>query len=238
MAENSASHATAHDSDWSIAPTPFSKQEISRIIRAYDDWIVRSYSRCRFLIMRERFLDEIGQYLPLEGRVLDVGCGFGLFSLYYASTRRGLHIDGFDLNGSRIALAQRAAERLNVRNVRYEVRDARSVETRIDGYAAAYMLDIIHHIPFEAAEPLLRRVAASLRVGGVLLVKDVDTRPAYKRLFTRALDWVIDPAAPVRYWKASEMQALLEKVGFCVRRHQMKDLLPYPHVLYICLKNS
>ena len=30
------------------------------------------------------FLDEIGQYLPRGGRILDFGCGFGLFSLYFA----------------------------------------------------------------------------------------------------------------------------------------------------------
>jgi hypothetical protein len=52
-----------------------------RIIDAYDDRIVRAYCRVRFSILRDRFLFEIGQYLPRTGRVLDVGCGFGLFAL-------------------------------------------------------------------------------------------------------------------------------------------------------------
>ena len=60
------------------------REAIARVIAAYDAPIIRAYSRGRFLILRQRFLDEIGQYLPDEGVVLDVGCGFGLFSLYYA----------------------------------------------------------------------------------------------------------------------------------------------------------
>ena len=73
-----------------------------RICLAYHSWIVRAYVWGRFGIMRQRFLDEIGQYLPCQGRVLDIGCGFGLFSLYFAATRPGLYLRGFDLNPNRI----------------------------------------------------------------------------------------------------------------------------------------
>ena len=60
-------------------------EAIRSVIAAYRDPIVRAYCWGRFWILRQRFLDEIGQYLPARGRVLDLGCGFGLFSLYYAS---------------------------------------------------------------------------------------------------------------------------------------------------------
>jgi hypothetical protein len=70
----------------------------------------------------------------------------------------------------------------------------------------------------------------------VLLVKDVDTRPAAKRWFTWALDKVMDPRAPVRYWSGDELTAALEHAGFLVRRHLMVDVLPYPHILYVCTR--
>src|SRR5262245_65795082 len=96
-------------------------EPILSVIRAYDDWIVRGYCWGRFWILRQRFLDEIGQYLPERGRVLDLGCGFGLFSLYYAMVRPGLEIEGLDLNLRRIAMARAAARRLGLGNVRYAV---------------------------------------------------------------------------------------------------------------------
>ncbi len=206
---------------------------VLNVVRAYDDWIVRAYCWGRFWILRQRFLDEVGQYLPRRGRVLDLGCGFGLFSLYYASVRPAIEIEGIDLNPRRIAMARKAALRLGLRNARYEVGNA----TDFRGgrlFDAAYMLDIIHHIPPETVRPLLEQMAKALPTGARLLIKDVDTHPAWKRWFTHALDRLMDPATPVRYWGGEELQGLLEETGFTVYRHLMVDILPYPHILYVC----
>src|SRR5205807_299794 len=89
--------------------------------------VVRAYCWLRFGILRQRFLDEIGQYLPPSGEVLDLGCGFGLFSLYYASIAPGRFVRGLDVNGRRIAMARHAAERLAIANVAYRQGDARDV---------------------------------------------------------------------------------------------------------------
>src|SRR2546430_11861330 len=130
---------------------------VRKIIRAYDDPLVRAYCWARFWILRQRFLDEIGQYLPAEGAVLDLGCGFGLFSLYYAATGPRRFLRGIDVNARRIALARRAAARLGIDNVAYEVADARHFKG--DGeVGAAYMLDIVHHVPPETVAPLLAQL--------------------------------------------------------------------------------
>jgi SAM-dependent methyltransferase len=206
---------------------------IRRIIRAYDDPVVRAYCWIRFWILRQRFLDEIGQYLPARGTVLDIGCGFGLFSLYYAATGPGRLLRGVDVSAGRIALARRAAVRLGLGNVVYEQGDARDFKG--DGeVAAAYMLDIVHHIPPGAVPALLRQLRRCLAPGGFLLVKDVDDRPAPKRWFTWLLDKAMGPTAPVHYWSAEDLTRLLDASGFRVRRHLMVDVLPYPHVLYVC----
>ena len=47
----------------------------------------------------------------------------------------------------------------------------------------------------------------------MLLVKDADTHPAYKRHFTRALDAVLDPRSPVSYWDSRRLRAMLESLG-------------------------
>jgi 2-polyprenyl-3-methyl-5-hydroxy-6-metoxy-1,4-benzoquinol methylase len=212
-------------------------EPVLSVIRAYDDWVVRAYCWGRFWILRQRFLDEVGQYLPRQGRVLDLGCGFGLFSLYYASVHPAIAIEGIDLNARRIAMARAAAERLHLENVRYEVGNA----TEFRGgrlYDAAYMLDIVHHIPPDTVRPLLDQLAKALPAGGRLIIKDVDRYPAWKRWFTHALDCVMDPGTPVRYWAGAELQGLLEEVGFTVYRHLMVDILPYPHILYICERRA
>ena len=208
---------------------------IRNIVRAYDDPIVRAYCWGRFAILRQRFLDEIGQYLPTSGTILDIGCGFGLFSLYYAATGPHRLVRGVDLNGRRIGMARRAAARLGLENVVYEQGDAQDFkgDTQV---SAAYMLDIVHHVPEAAVPLLLRQLHRAVAPGGLLMVKDVDTRPAAKRWFTWALDKLMDPRTPVRYWPAEELVAALGDAGFTVRRHLMVDILPYPHILYVCVR--
>ena len=208
---------------------------VRNVIAAYDDPVVRAYCRVRFLILRQRFLDEIGQYLPTHGVILDIGCGFGLFSLYYASVAPGRSLRGLDLDSERIRMARGAALKLGLGNVTYEAADARDFKGT-GRVSAAYLLDIVHHIPPETVPAVLSQLYDCLEPGGYLLVKDVDVKPAWKRIFTWVLDKAMAPATPVRYWSCDELTEALERVGFRVRRHQMVDLLPYPHVLYVCQK--
>ena len=210
---------------------------IRSIVRAYDDPIVRAYCWGRFLILRQRFLDEIGQYLPATGVVLDIGCGFGLFSLYFAATGPGRLVRGVDLNRRRIAMARRAAARLGLDNVVYEEGDAQDFKGDSQ-VSAAYMLDIVHHVAPTAVRGLVDQLHRAVTPGGIVLVKDVDTRPAPKRWFTWALDKAMDPRAPVRYWSSEELAATLDAAGFDVRRHLMVDFLPYPHILYVCTRRA
>ncbi len=211
------------------------RPRIASVIRAYDSPIVRAYCLCRFLILRQRFLAEIGQYFPPEGRILDVGCGFGLFSLYFALSNPELQIDGIDLNERRIRMGRRAAASLGLDNVAHRVGDARDFQPE-SGYATVYMLDIVHHIPPDTVPGLLSRIHASLTGGGTLLVKDVAYHPTLKRWFTFWLDKAMDPLTPVHYWRIPDLRNLLVEVGFRVVQHAMVDFLPYPHVLYVCSK--
>ena len=142
-------------------------------------------------------------------------------------------VRGLDVDARRIGIARRAAARLGLDNVVYEEGDARDFKGDAE-VAAAYMLDIVHHVPPSAVPRLLAGLRRALPPGGRLLVKDVDTRPAPKRWFTWVLDRAMAPRTPVRYWSAEELTGALEDTGFAVRRHLMVDILPYPHILYIC----
>jgi 2-polyprenyl-3-methyl-5-hydroxy-6-metoxy-1,4-benzoquinol methylase len=215
-----------------VPVTTTSDSPLKRIVQAYDDPIVRIYCTIRFMILRLRFLDEIGQYLPSSGQVLDVGCGFGLFALHFAIQNPGIRIQGFDLSERRVNMARRAAARLGVDNVRFDIADA--ARLRFDSpISAAYMLDLIHHIPQQSVAPLVGTIAGNLEPGGRLLVKDIERSPSYKLGFTWALDKLMDYKASVRYWAPEEIQPLIERAGFVVHRHRMIDYLPYPHILYV-----
>jgi len=57
--------------------------------------------------------------VPRRGRVLDLGCGHGLFSLLLAATSPERQVTGVDVDGDKLGLARRAAEALGLDNVRF-----------------------------------------------------------------------------------------------------------------------
>ena len=220
-----------------VANASLDREEVIRaIVRNQPNFVVRLYSRIRFQILRQRFLDEIGQYLPKHGDILDFGCGFGLFALYYSMTGSGRRINGVDLNADRIAMAKRCALSLSVTNAHFETCNALEWEGG-GSFDAIYMLDLIHHLREAEVPKFLTGIRDLLRPGGRLILKDVSDRPHYKRLFTLVLDrLMVGFRESIRYWPPNELVALLECLGFDVKQHAMNDYLPYPHVLYVCTR--
>ena len=217
-----------------LPASPTHQETLKSLLDAYDDLLIRAYSWGRFKILRQRFLEEIGQYLPASGKVLDVGSGFGLFGNYYARRLPGIELEGFDLNAKRVAEANKVASRLGLTNAQFSVGDAAAFSSRGARYSAIYVLDVVHHVPPEAVPALLTALRDSLLPGGVLIVKDLDTTPAYKRVFSHVLDLAMSPSSPPHYWPRHELTSLLCQCGFTVVRHALLDVLPYPHILYIC----
>lgn len=194
------------------------------------------YCLLRFRIIKRRFLEEIGQYLPQRGNAIEVGCGFGLFSLYFGSAHPDLHITGVDLNERRISIAENARNALHIDNVDFRVGDARRLDIPA-GVDAVYMLDVLHHIPLPAGIELLRKCRESLTGRGVLIIKDVDTRPFWKMAFTWLLDVAMTGGEFPNYRSKQHMIGELRELGFSVVRHSLIDILPYPHELYVCTKS-
>lgn len=211
------------------------REAMPEIVAAYESAIVKGYCRARFLILRERFTREIAQYLPREGRVLELGCGFGLFTLLFARLRPEASFLAIDLNDRRIEMARRAARSLGIANVEFRRGDAGEFRPG-ESFDGGYTMDLIHHMDPARADELLSRVHEAMRAPSVFVVKDVDDRPLHKALFTRALDFAMAPRDRVEYRSEERMRGELERIGWNVASHAMVDWLPYPHRIYVCRK--
>jgi SAM-dependent methyltransferase len=127
------------------------------------------------------------------------------------------------------------ARRLGLERAEFHLADARRL--RLEGpFAAAYVLDVLHHVRHEEQRPILIGLRDLLAPGGALIVKDVTTRPAWKRRFTLAMDRLVVGRGPICYRHHSEWQEELGELGFDVRPVPVFDVLPYPHVLLVCRK--
>jgi hypothetical protein len=81
-------------------------------------------------------------------------------------------------------------------------------------------------------QDMIRRWRDLLLPEGVLVIKDVSTRPWWKRWFTYALDRLMVKDVPVCYRSPEEMGQMLSCAGLIWQTHDIKDYLPYPHIIY------
>ncbi len=223
-----------------IEDYPIDQEEVrikKLIIDSYDDWIVRAYCRSRFHIINSNFLETIEQHLPAEAVVLDIGCGFGLFSLYFAMRQGKRRVYGFDINERRINLANHTASKLGVQNAYFRVGDATSYRFD-DKFDAVIALDILHHIDRSNGDRILESAYTHLNPEGVLLIKDVNVRPYWKMLFTYAMDKAMDIRRSVYYRHVKTWREKITEVGFePIYIYYLNDYLPYPHILLVCHKS-
>ena len=210
---------------------------LREITQVYDSRIVRWYCAARFQIININILHILS--LSLDGceSILEVGCGFGLFGCYFARRYPWMSYHGIDLDAGRIAMARRAAERLGLRNVRFDVGDARQSLSLAPAYDAALMMDLMHHIPDEAKHALIGQIAPRIAPDGRIVIKDVSRTPAWKLFFTWALDVAMTRGFDMWYWGPEQFRRALGP-SFTVEAFPISDILPYPHILYRCEKRA
>lgn len=204
---------------------------LRRIIGAYDSRIARAYSVARFLIININILHILGLCLRGKGRILDVGCGFGLFGCYFSARFPDIQYHGIDRNERRIAAATLAAERLGLRNAVFECADASSLALGSE-YDGVFMLDLMHHLPPEGKRHTLDEIQRHLAEDGRLVIKDVLTRPRWRLWFTWALDVVMTRSFDMWYIDTREFRNLVGE-EFRMESYPIADWMPYPHVVHL-----
>jgi 2-polyprenyl-3-methyl-5-hydroxy-6-metoxy-1,4-benzoquinol methylase len=219
------------------APEMFGARAMRRIVRALPP-IESAYAMIRFAIMRSKLLSVMDLLLPADGRILDVGCGFGLFAAYFAQTQPRRRITGVDTNARRIAIARRVVARLGCTGHEFIAGDARAVRALgVTRFSAIYVLDVMHHVPREHQETLLRDLHELLEPGGVLVLKDITTEPRLGLKFTELLDRVmVGWDEPLAYRHHDDWGQALARLGMRTRAVRVPDILPYPHVVIAAWK--
>lgn len=208
---------------------------IKRVVRTLP-LFEQAYARVRFSIMRPQLLTVMDLVLPSEGRILDVGCGFGLFAGYFGLTAPRRCITGVDPNARRIGIARHVATQLGLHQ--HDFIDGVAEDPRVVGpFQGIYVLDVMHHVAREAQRALITRLRDLLAPNGILIIKDVTTEPYFGLKFTEVLDrLVVGFKEPLAYRHHREWGQLLSELGFAGRVVRVPDILPYPHVVIIAHK--
>jgi cyclopropane fatty-acyl-phospholipid synthase-like methyltransferase len=172
---------------------------------------------------------------PSAGRLLEVGCGHGLFANAAALAHPGLDVLGVDPDGQKIRWAQATVGARP--HVRFRCEGLHDVSER--GFDAVAVLDVLYLVPRGEWPGFLRSLRERLRKGGRLLLKDVEPRPRWKFYRCLAQETVsvrllgITHGSAFAFADRAEMESLLREAGFDgLRITGLGGGYLTPHVLY------
>jgi 2-polyprenyl-3-methyl-5-hydroxy-6-metoxy-1,4-benzoquinol methylase len=187
------------------------------------------YSKMRWWMVP--FL-ELEKYLPKEGFILDIGCGYGLMSAVLALTSDERKVTAIDSSDRRIVVAKKSTRSLQ--NIAFICDDVRNIQ--MDKCDGIIMIDFLHHIPFLLQEEILALSYENLNPGGVMVIKDVDYEPSVKYLITELFELVFYPKDRFTIRSSIEYSRLLKGVGFDVSVILRPNESIFSTVVYVCNK--
>jgi ubiquinone/menaquinone biosynthesis C-methylase UbiE len=162
-----------------------------------------------FRVALSRF-DLVEHLLPPGGRVLDLGCGYGVVSNYLALASPTRTVIGIDWDQKRIGVARETVRgRANPQFIQGDV-----VRLELPAADVVLMNDFLHHLDPEDQEAVLTRLARVLAPDAMLLIQEVNTRPRWKFWCSYLSDRVLYRFERGRFRAPEEWVALLSRVGF------------------------
>ena len=198
-------------------------------------FLTKAYLRIKFRICP---LLQAETFVPANGRIVDLGCGNGLFSFILRLGSSGRTITGIDLDPKKI----RVAEKIAGPDPAFDFLTANIVEADYPPADVICLIDVLYLVPPAAQNKIIRKCAGSLPPGGLLIIKEMDDRPRWKQLWNRFQETlavkVIGFTLGEKFFfrNAAAWEDALKRHGFMVRAERLDRGYWYPHILLIAQK--
>ena len=188
-----------------------------------------------YLIFRRLIIpfEIIEQYVPKNGNVVDVGCGYGIFTNLLALKAKKRNVVGIDIDQKKVTIANEIyGHNPNINFICSNITDTQLPNTDI-----ITVIDVLHHIPSENLQSkLLNSCFLALSHGGKLIIKDLDIKPRWKYWFNLLHDFLMTKGKPVLYQNQNNVKNLLINAGFKLEKTIKILNYPYSHILYLAQK--
>ncbi|MBS1646984.1 MAG: 1-acyl-sn-glycerol-3-phosphate acyltransferase [Bacteroidetes bacterium] len=140
---------------------------------------------CRIKTKLENNYKQFDEIIPKEGKIIDVGCGYGFLSLMLSLTGRNRTILGIDYDEDKILIANNCVSKPN--HLRYLCADVTSYP--FESADVFIISDVLHYLSAAEQEALIERCIHKLNKNGVLIIRDGDASLLDKHRFTKLTEF-------------------------------------------------
>lgn len=179
---------------------------------------------------------DVEAELPPSGRILEIGCGHGLFSLYAALAGPARTVLGVDIDAAKIAQARSTVGDLAGR-VRFAAASSGVVPE--GPWDAVVVIDVLYLLDEAEQRRLLTAATAALAPGGLLVVKEMARHPAWKARWNTAQETLavrllrITEGSSFTFVDPARMGRWLEQLGATTRHVRLDHGRLHPHHLLV-----
>ncbi|UYQ93894.1 1-acyl-sn-glycerol-3-phosphate acyltransferase [Chitinophaga horti] len=198
-------------------PKYFREQMIYNYI--YKGPVLEWYMRIKTKL--ENNYELFNQLVPKQGKVLDIGCGYGFLSYMLNWAGPGRHVTGVDYDEDKIATASHGY----LRNENINFVHADVTQYAFGHYDTFIISDVLHYLKSEDQGQLIVRCIEHLNPGGSIIIRDGDAELEERHkgtklteLFSTKILGFNKSENQLSFLKASTIRALAAKHGVSVEQ--------------------
>lgn len=170
------------------------------------------------------------EFVPQEGRIIDLGSGYGIFSNLLGLMSKRLRVIAVELDKKKAKLTNRGLP-----NVELITDDITKISIPL--VDCILLIHVLHHLnSYKEQEIILKECFKKLKKDGTLLIVEIDRFPAWKYILTQIADHILYPTDIIYYRLRNDLISLLKRYKFRVKDITFHSGTPFSHVLYICRK--
>lgn len=194
-----------------------------------------------FVYLRLRFssYQVMEKYVPTSGQIVDLGCGFGMLTVYLALLSQARQVRGIDISRRRLRAANFVSA--HIQNVAFEYSDL--LQHTFDRCNCILLIDTLHYFPVPAQNKLLKKCYERIRPGGRLLLRDSNKDRRFRHFVTRSHETIMTRSGFTKgemlcFRSFVELRSYLEGLGFFVDALPLWHMTPFADTLLICTKSE
>lgn len=182
--------------------------------------------------------------IPRAGNILEVGCGHGVFTSFIALSSQSRNVVGVDIDAEKIKLAEGSLRglRSDEARVSFEHLPSGEIPKVGGGWNAIVFADVLYLLAPEDRSRLLSECVAALAPAGLLIVKEVDTRPRFKARIAQLQEFLatkvmrITDGDALNFPSAADIETLMTSKGLATRVARLDKGYFHPHCVVVGTK--
>lgn len=184
--------------------------------------------------------NEVEKYVPKKGKILDMGCGHGIFSKLLVEKSKKRFVLGIDPSDKKIL---EASKKSVLKNLKFKKAYIDDIKEKFD---AISIIDVTYLLPQKEKLKIFKKAKELLKKGGRLILVENGYGDSFiykllklqETIMVKFFRFTYSGHEGLHFLTNEGYRKLLKKSGFTVKvEKKITSFLPYPHTIFVAAKN-